>query len=79
MQLESFKIERMTYGVNAGKLQGDITYKNSQGRVQLLLNDSVAARLLYIVAEEMVESTKSLAEQLTADIITQVPQLENKE
>ncbi len=78
MELESLSMRRMTYGVNEGKLDGEIMFKNPKGKVQLMLNDETCQKLLSIVAEGMVEVTKDVASTLTADILTAAPRLENK-
>ena len=75
MQLESLHIRRETYGENRGKLQGDIVYQSPSGKIQVLLSDELSTKLLYIVAENMVETTQQLANQLTAEVITQIPAL----
>ena len=78
MQLESLQINRMGWGKNEGMLEGHIVFKNRNGEVKLLLNDEVSNRLLAIVAEGVVESSKMIANDLPAAVITANPALENK-
>lgn len=78
MQLESLRIERMAWGKNEGMLEGCIVFKNRNGEVKLFLNDEVSSRLLAIVADGVVESSKQIANDLTTAVITAAPALENK-
>ncbi len=78
MQLEKIRIERMEYGPNKGRLEGEITFKSPVGRVQTLLNDTLCTKILYVVAENLVETTKQIADNMTAEIITQTPALIQK-
>ena len=78
MQLESLRIERMAWGKNEGMLEGYIVFKNRNGEVKLFLNDEVSSRLLAIVADGVVESSKQIANDLTTAVITAAPALENK-
>lgn len=76
MQLESLSIQRRIYGPNEGKLEGEITFKNPRGKVQLVLNDEISQRLLAIVADGVVESSREIAVSLTAQVLTAIPAIE---
>lgn len=70
MELESLNITRVAWGDNAGKLDGNIMFKNPKGKVQIILSDSAAQRILEICAEGLVETAKIVANELTAEIIS---------
>lgn len=79
MILESMNIRRKNWGANEGKLCGEITYKNPNGEVTIVLTNELSNKLIAIIAEDMVVATKELAMNLTAAIINQVAdQIENK-
>ena len=78
MQLERLDISRKDYGPNKGLMEGEITFKNPAGRIQLILNDDTCKKILELCAEGLVDSAKEVANHLTAEIITSMPLLENK-
>lgn len=54
---------------------GEFEFHGPSGKVTLKLDESLLKKILAVVAESMVESTKELARTLTADIISGVPAL----
>jgi hypothetical protein len=77
MQLERLEIRRNEYGHNKGKMEGEITFKNPVGKIQLILTDDACKKILEFCAEGLVDSAKEVASRLTAEIITSTPLLEN--
>lgn len=56
-------------------LTGEVTFAGSNGKVQLALNEETSKKILAVVAEQLVESSKELAEKMTAEIIQAAPAL----
>ena len=79
MEFESLSLTKETYGANKGRIVGRIEFRGVFGSVGLSLNPEAAQAMLKIVAEQMVEASKTLATNLTAEIIEQAstPALES--
>lgn len=84
MQLNQLSISRNTYGwdmggVTAGGIGGKISFSDpNKHEVTLMLTPGQIDKILSIVADSMVQTTRELAETLTANIIqhaAQIPQL----
>lgn len=75
MQLNELIIRRNTYGfenqgIAAGAVGGQITFQGgSRHEVRLILTKPQIDKILSIVADSMVETTRELANDLTANII----------
>lgn len=75
MQLNELIIQRNTYtwenqGIAAGAVGGRIVFQGShKHEVRLVLERHQIDKILAIVAESMVETTRELANDLTANII----------
>jgi len=75
MQLNELTIQRNTYsfehqGVASGAVYGRITFEGSnKHEVRLVLTARQIEKILAIVADSMVETTRELANDLTANII----------
>lgn len=54
---------------------GELEFRGSNGEVKLKLNEDLSKKILAVVADSMVESTKELARGLTAEIISGLPAL----
>jgi hypothetical protein len=70
MQLESVNISRQCWGPNEGKMLGDITFKNPDGKIQLMLDDIACNKILALCAEGLVNSAQAIAKNMTASIIS---------
>lgn len=70
MQLERLDISRNQYGDNKGKMVGEITFSSPASKIQLILTDDACHKILKFCAEALVESSQSVAQQLTSEIIT---------
>lgn len=81
MQLNELIIHRNTYtfdhqGVSAGGMGGRIAFSDkNKHEVTLQLSPEHIDRILAIVAESMVETTRELAGNLTANIIQHAAQI----
>lgn len=71
MKLKSLYFQRTYDDI----LQGSITFSDKTGEISMVLDEEMSTKVLSICAEQMVESSKKLAAEMTASIFTQ-PQLE---
>lgn len=67
MKLKSIYLSRQDYGKDIGKLTGKIEYDNYQSTVALVLSEEQAAKIVNLVAEDMVRHAKELSEILLVD------------
>lgn len=76
MQLNELIIQRNTYsfehqGINAGAVSGRITFQDrNRHEVRLILKPQQIDKILAIVADSMVETTRELAADLTSGVST---------
>jgi hypothetical protein len=70
MKLEQLRIEVVpSWMPNAGQYQGTIKYAGQSGEVTVNLSHELSMQILNVVAADMVETSKAIANDLTADII----------
>lgn len=70
MILEQLTIRRNeSYETNPGSYRGEIKFKNQYGEIKLHLNEETSKKILAVVAEQMVISSRELATNLTANCI----------
>ena len=79
MLLKSIYLRRNMYGVEEGKLKGNIDVGTSLGEIKLILTEEKCQQILNLVADALVEQTKEVAQLMTAELIEGTPQLEHKE
>jgi hypothetical protein len=60
------KTEPLTY-------EGAIKYANERGEISITLNDETSRKVLAVIADQLVETSKQVAKNLTADVITANP------
>lgn len=73
MILETLYISKnASWVANPGEYSGNITFKSSSGEVKINVSHAVSARILSIVAEEIVAAAKSLSSILASEVIEQV-------
>lgn len=65
MILKSLNIYRNYEGITSGRIK----FQNELGEIELILNDEACNKMLHICAEQLVESSKEVAQNLTANII----------
>jgi hypothetical protein len=71
MILETLRISAIpSYLPGAGNYEGEIVYRSERGKIQLNLTHDQVARILPVVADALVESSKEVAYNLTASVIT---------
>ena len=70
-RLTNLFIKLETYGVNKDRYTGSVEFANEHGTVEINLGPEVAEKILAVVADQLVESSKEIAANLTAEIINQ--------
>ena len=77
MRLEKLYINRQW---NGDDLNGEIEFSGKNGKVTITLTDEKIKSVIDAVADALVESSKEVAEKLTAEIIeSSTLQIEHKE
>lgn len=71
MQLKQIWINREEWGEGAGRLKGNVTFTSPLGEVKVNLNPVHTERIIQVVAEAMVQSTKEVAALMTNHVIEQ--------
>ena len=71
MLLEKLVIRRPWRVTQEDEIQyeGEIEYAGSAGKVTINLTDQVSRKILAVVADQLVESSKQVAHNLTAEVI----------
>lgn len=72
MELESLHIRKCERYEKENGYKGEVTFKGPLGKIQINLGETLTAGVLAVVANEVVASSKLVAEELTASIIEQV-------
>jgi hypothetical protein len=76
MILESLTVRRSRYSTDDAPhrwvVGGNVEFSGETGKIELALNDDTSRRILAIVAEQLVETSRALAENMSAEIITGV-------
>lgn len=79
MELRMVHLQRNFYGENKGHLEGTLEITTVSGDIKIRLDEQKAERILQIVSQQLVESAKEVAENITREIIEHTPALEHKE
>lgn len=74
MKLESLQISlEPSYSEQAGQYTGKVTFENERkGVVKLSLSPELSNRILSVVADELVSTSRMLAQELTAQCIDSI-------
>lgn len=78
MELSSLYLTRNMYSMNK-EISGTIEFVGPAGKVSLQLTPDNCRDILKVIASRLVEQSKEIAANMTADIINSVSALENKE
>lgn len=68
MTLNKLSIERQQWGLDKGKLFGEISFENQYSKVSVKLTEDQAYKLLAIVAEAVVENAQETSRLLVSDL-----------
>ena len=69
MQLDRLEIERQRYGDFKGQIVGKITVSDGSGSITMQVNPDMAARLVDLCADALVDHAHTAAEKMTADLV----------
>ena len=78
MELRSLYLTRETYGEKKGTLSGNLEVTTISGDIKIRLIGERAEQILAIVTEQLVETAKDVAENITREVIEHAPALEDK-
>lgn len=73
MQFKALQIERETYGEFKGKCVGTAKFDSTFGSVSITLSPELAARVLTVCADALVNVSREAANLMTQEIIDQLP------
>lgn len=72
MELESLNIHKCSSYEKEKGYKGQVTFTGPLGKIQLNLGEELSSKILNVVSEQLTESSRLVAEELTANIIEQV-------
>jgi len=72
MRLKSLQIDRQTW-TPGQPLVGHIRFMDDSGEIQVNLDDAKCNEMLRVVADALVEKSKAIANDLTANILLAMP------
>ena len=75
IQLNKLYITRSEYGSCKGQLNGIVEFIGPHGKIELPLDEQMSKDIIAICADALVRSSRAVAENMTADIINDVPAL----
>lgn len=75
MHLNRLDIRRVGYGEREGQLDGEVTFANPKSEIKLSLTPEQIEGILTVCADAIVRSTQDAAAVITANILTQLPQI----
>jgi hypothetical protein len=78
MRLIKLNIERQQWGIDKGKLFGEITFENQNAKVSCKLTEDQAYKMLEVMAESVVTSAHETAAILLSDLSRPVAQIEGE-
>lgn len=69
--LKSIYLSTESYGPRKGRLTGNAEFTNQFGEVKITINPEHAARIVEILAEALVATTRETAQLMTSQVIEQ--------
>ena len=75
MILQNITITRISYGDDEGQYDCSVGYTGANSRTKLSLDRDTTTKILAVVADLIVESSKEVAATLTAEVIDQTKSL----
>lgn len=73
MQFKALQIERETYGEFKGQCVGTAKFEGAFGSVSITLSPELAARVLVVCADALINVSREAANLMTQEIIDQLP------
>lgn len=68
--IKSIYLSRDDYGTDKGKLKGTVTFSSQSGEVTVKIPADKSAKLVMLLADELVECAKTTAALMVTDVIT---------
>ena len=79
MILKRLEVRRMeAYEKTPGQLVGQVQFEDKNGALTVHLDEATSQRVLEACAEGVAEKAREVAGLMRANVITQVPAIENK-
>lgn len=79
MKLLSLQISvHPSWHSNAGEYYGEIRFENQSGEIRININEEYSRKILEVTAEQIVETSRRVAQELTTSCIDSVNRIENK-
>lgn len=68
MDLQTLVLRRVTFGENAGRFTGKVTYANERGEIALILDETLSERVMEALADALVEAASIAAANLRRSV-----------
>lgn len=68
MIFDSLKVDRESWGEDAGKIKGRICVKNDESMIFLNVPEHIAAQMVTLVAELIVEAASEASQMIIQDV-----------
>ena len=75
MRLKKLYLNRQQWGKNTGLMEGEIEIEDPSGEMKIFLSPERCDAVVALVADQIVEQTKAVAEAMKSNILTGVAQL----
>lgn len=69
MILKQIYLNRNEYGPSKGSLEGNVTFMGEHGEIKLTIGDEQARAFVKVFSKALVESSKEVANRLTAEVL----------
>lgn len=69
MQLKSLVLTRVQWGERVGQFEGDVCFTEPKGEIKIMLTQEHISGILTLCADALVQSTREVANIMTANII----------
>lgn len=73
LRLQRLCIRAIDFGEDKGRFRGEIEYVGEKGKVEVTLSPADCERLLPVVGEAIVATSREVAENLTKEAIASLP------
>jgi hypothetical protein len=78
MKLKKVTIERVEWGIDKGKLLGEISFENQYSKVSAKLNEDQAYKILEIVSDALVFHAQETSKLMIEDLKRPVAEIEGE-
>lgn len=78
MELQSINLRRSSYGADKGCLSGTMIISTQDADINMKLSGETANKILILIADDMANEARNVADNITKEIIEYTPVLEDK-